>query len=104
MLADHGAIEAIAEVGGKLNATLDGEGVLDFGVAEGNAEVNLAFRVGIDHVADAGGAAVETLRKTSEIAFTIFAYQGCNVGRQQQTQIATKPSVVELCIRLNGVD
>ena len=81
MLADHGAIESIAEVCRELNAALDGEGVLDFGVAEGDAEVDLALRISVDHVAHAGRAAVKALGETSEIAFTIFAHQRRNVSR-----------------------
>ncbi len=104
MLTHHRKIEAIGKIFRELNAALDGERVLDFGVGEGNAKVNFAFGIGVDHVANAGGTAVEALGETGEITFAIFPHQGRDVCRQQQSQVTAKSGVIQLGIGLDGVD
>ncbi|NJL55062.1 DUF3417 domain-containing protein [bacterium] len=88
----------------RLDAAANGEGALHRRFREGNTKENFSLAIGIEHVADAGGAAVETAGKLCHVGAVILCQHRGDIGSQQQSQIATEASVFETGILLDGVD
>jgi hypothetical protein len=106
VLADQRVVGPALQIGGQFQPPA--EQLLTVGgaapVAHRNAEVNDAVGIGEDDVAQAAARLPEALRHRGEFAVVAFRHQRCDVGGEQQAEIAGIAGVAHARVPLDAVE